>query len=131
MKIWPYMCVALLGAALSAAFPKEKQLFGWLTAGAAGVLLLLGLLGEGGALGKGLEDFFSQWGIPADYGKAVLRMGVTALGADLGAQACRDAGSGGLAMKLELCGKIFIVLEALPWGTVLLEAGKTLLEAGA
>ena len=34
-------------------------------------------------------------------------------------------------MKLELCGKIFIVLEALPWGTVLLEAGKTLLEAGA
>lgn len=130
MKIWPYMLVALLGAGLSAAFPKEKQLFGWLTAGVAGVLLLLGLMEGGGSLGSGLRDFFAQWGIPTTYGKTVLRIGLTSLAADLGAQACRDAGSGGLAMKLELCGKVLIALEALPAVATLLEAGAALLEVG-
>ena len=76
MKIWPYMCVSLLGAALSAAFPKEKQLFGWLTAGAAGVLLLLGLLGEGGALGKGLEDFSANGAFPPTLGKRFCAWGL-------------------------------------------------------
>lgn len=130
MQIIPYMLIALLGAGLSAAFPKEKQLFGWLTAGTAGLVLLLGLLERGGALSRSLGDFFTRWGIPAAYGKTVLRIGLTSLGADFGAQACRDAGSGSLAMKMELCGKVLIALEALPAAAALLQTGAALLEAG-
>lgn len=130
MEIVPYLLIALLGAGLSSAFPKEKQLFGWLTAGVAGVMLLLGLMEGGGSLSSGLRTFLESWGIPSAYGKTVVRIGLTSLGADFGAQACRDAGSGGLAMKLELCGKVLIALEALPTLVTLLEAGAALLEAG-
>lgn len=131
MEIVPYLLIALLGAGLAMAFPKEKKLFGWLTAGAAGVILLLGLMERGSTLGNGLRDFFDQWDIPSAYGKTVVRIGLTSLGADFGAQACRDAGSGGLAGKLELCGKVLIALEALPTAAALLEAGAALLEAAA
>lgn len=130
MKIWPYILVAVLGAGVSIAFPKEKVLFGWLTAGVAGMLLLLGLAEGGNTLSRSLGDFFDRWGIPSAYGKTVLRIGLTSLSADMGAQACRDAGSGGLAMKLELCGKVLIALEALPTVVTLLEAGAALLEVG-
>lgn len=130
MEIVPYLLIALLGAGLAVAFPKEKQLFGWLTAGVAGALLLLGLMEGGSMLGSGLREFLESWGIPSAYGKTVVRIGLTSLAADFGAQACRDAGSGGLGMKLELCGKVLIALEALPTLVTLLEAGVALLEAG-
>lgn len=130
MEIVPYLLIALLGAGIASAFPKEKQLFGWLTAGVAGVMLLLGLMEGGGSLSSGLRAFLESWGIPSAYGKTVVRIGLTSLGADFGAQACRDAGSGGLAMKLELCGKVLIALETLPTLVTLLEAGTALLEAG-
>ena len=47
---------------------------------------------------------------------------------DFGAQTCRDAGSGGLAMKLELCGRVLLCAEGLPLAMTLLSAGTSLLE---
>ena len=50
------------------------------------------------------------------------------LAADFGVQTCRDAGSGGLAMKLELCGRVLLCAEGLPLAMTLLSAGTSLLE---
>ena len=93
-----------------------------------GCLLLGALLEPAGALHAGLAELFGRWGIPWEYGKTLLRMAGISLAADFGAQTCRDAGSGGLAMKLELCGRVLLCAEGLPLAMTLLSAGTSLLE---
>ena len=121
MKIIPYVLTAVLGALAAGALGQLKEEYGLLAGLVTGCLLL-------GALHVGLAELFGRWGIPWEYGKTLLRMAGISLAADFGAQTCRDAGSGGLAMKLELCGRVLLCAEGLPLAMTLLSAGTSLLE---
>lgn len=128
MKIIPYVLTAVLGALAAGALGQLKEEYGLLAGLVTGCLLLGALLEPAGALHVGLAELFDRWGIPWEYGKTLLRMAGISLAADFGAQTCRDAGSGGLAMKLELCGRVLLCAEGLPLAMTLLSAGTSLLE---
>ena len=61
-----------------------------------------------------LPAFAQQSGVDAELTKFLLRVTGIALICELAAQLCRDAGSGGLAQKVELGGKVVILCACLP-----------------
>ena len=61
-----------------------------------------------------LPAFAQQSGVDAELTKFLLRVTGIALICELAAQLCRDAGSGGLAQKVELSGKVVILCACLP-----------------
>ena len=61
-----------------------------------------------------LPAFAQQSGVDAEMTKFLLRVTGIALICELAAQLCRDAGSGGLAQKVELGGKVVILCACLP-----------------
>ena len=104
--------IAILGAAMGAVLRafgrKEAALVCEIACGLA--LLLRVLQGAGEAL-SALPDLFGRAGLSGELSGMLLGIAVAA---ELGAQLCRDAGSGALAQKVELGGKILILCAALP-----------------
>ncbi len=107
--------IAILGAAMGAVLRafgrKEAALVCEIACGLA--LLLRVLHGAGEAL-SALPDLFGRAGLSGELSGMLLRSAGIAVAAELGAQLCRDAGSGALAQKVELGGKILILCAALP-----------------
>lgn len=107
--------IAILGAAMGAVLRafgrKEAALVCEIACGLA--LLLWVLQGAGEAL-SALPDLFGRAGLSGELSGMLLRSAGIAVAAELGAQLCRDAGSGALAQKVELGGKILILCAALP-----------------
>ena len=52
--------------------------------------------------------------------KMLLKIGGISLLMDFAAQTCRDAGENGLALKVELAGRVMLILLALPFMQALL-----------
>ena len=61
-----------------------------------------------------LRDLASQAGIAPAYTTSVLKIVGIAYIADFGGQICRDAGENAIASRVELAGKVMILLVALP-----------------
>ena len=81
---------------------------------ACGVLLLGQMLEAAKSALDVLPAFAQQSGVDAELTKFLLRVTGIALICELAAQLCRDAGSGGLAQKVELGGKVVILCACLP-----------------
>ena len=81
---------------------------------AGGLALLLRVLQGAGEALSALPDLFGRAGLSGELSGMLLRSAGIAVAAELGAQLCRDAGSGALAQKVELGGKILILCAALP-----------------
>ena len=81
---------------------------------ACGVLLLGQMLEAAKSALDALPTFAQQSGVDAELTKFLLRVTGIALICELAAQLCRDAGSGGLAQKVELGGKVVILCACLP-----------------
>ena len=81
---------------------------------ACGVLLLGQMLEAAKSALDALPAFAQQSGVDAELTKFLLRVTGIALICELAAQLCRDAGSGGLAQKVELGGKVVILCACLP-----------------
>lgn len=81
-------------------------------AGAAVILIfLLDLIGQAVGL---LRDLAARAGVRDTYVQVLLRvMGIAYL-AELGSQVCRDAGEGAMATKVEMAGKVIILILAIP-----------------
>ncbi|MEW6545635.1 MAG: stage III sporulation protein AD [Bacillota bacterium] len=61
-----------------------------------------------------LQDLAARAGVRDTYVQILLRvMGIAYL-AELGSQVCRDAGEGAMATKVEMAGKIIILILAIP-----------------
>ncbi|MEW6397559.1 MAG: stage III sporulation protein AD [Bacillota bacterium] len=61
-----------------------------------------------------LQELAARAGVSDTYVQILLRvMGIAYL-AELGSQVCRDAGEGAMATKVEMAGKIIILILAIP-----------------
>lgn len=68
-----------------------------------------------------LEDYADKAEIKPIYFSAVLKITGIAYIAEFGAEICKDAGEGAIASKIELAGKVIIVILAAPIITSLLD----------
>ena len=101
-------CAAVMGAVLRGLGRRDMAV---VLETACGVLLLGQMLE---AAKSALPAFAQQSGVDAELTKFLLRVTGIALICELAAQLCRDAGSGGLAQKVELGGKVVILCACLP-----------------
>jgi stage III sporulation protein AD len=81
---------------------------------AAGALIFIWILPRIAAVLGLLEQLARQGGVAPVYLTAVLRIIGVAYVAEFGAQVARDAGEGAIAAKVELGGKVLILVLALP-----------------
>ena len=106
--------LALCAAVIAAMLRRYHQEYAVLLSIAAGVVILLELFANiAPALGQ-IKTLLSTSGLSADYALILLKtLGVCFL-AQFAADSCRDAGENALASKVELAGKISIVVLSLP-----------------
>lgn len=88
----------------------------------AGILIFFLLLDRIAAVFNLLEQLAFRADIDLFYLNTVLRIVALAYISQFGSQICRDAGEGAVAGKIELAGKIMIMLLAIPLLLVILDS---------
>lgn len=105
---------ALVAAILSAMLKRYHQEYAIIINIAAGVIIIVQILANISPAIKQLNVLLSSAGLSSDYTLILFKsLGICFL-AQFAGDSCRDAGENALATKVELAGKIAIVLLALP-----------------
>ena len=81
---------------------------------AAGALCALMVAPQLAEIIDGVSALASAGGVQDGYMTQLLKVGGVSLLMDFAAQTCRDAGEDGLAMKVELAGRVMLIALALP-----------------
>jgi stage III sporulation protein AD len=106
--------VALIAAILSVMLKRYHQEYAILVNIAAGIIIVVQILASISPAIQQLNVLLSSAGLSSEYGLILFKtLGICFL-AQFAADSCRDAGENALAAKVELAGKITIVLLALP-----------------
>lgn len=129
MEIIQIVGLGLLVTVLILVVKEQKPMFAFLLAAFTGILIFIFLIGKIAAVIQVLEDLAQQSGIKMVYLRTILKIIGIAYIAELGAQIVRDAGQESIASKIELSGKILIMVMAIPIITVIIETVVKLLPA--
>jgi len=108
---------------------EQKPMFAFIISTFAGIAIFLFLIGKIEVVIQVLEDLADRSGIQPIYLKTILKMIGIAYIAEFGAQIVRDAGQDGIASKIELAGKVLIMVLAIPIISVIIETVMKLLPA--
>lgn len=109
------LCVAvIIAAVLSVMLKKYNPEISMLVAVGAGVVVFALVLSKISPALTQVNNLLSRAGMPVEYGGILLKsLGICFL-CQFSSDACKDAGQSALASKVELAGKLMIVLIALP-----------------
>ncbi|MEW6769777.1 MAG: stage III sporulation protein AD [Bacillota bacterium] len=114
MDIIQVVSFALVAAVLAVVLRSQRPELGLLVGVAAGVVIFLALIGKISAAVAVLNNVAGRAGLNMVYLDTILKIVGIAYVADFGAQMCRDAGEGALAVKVEFAAKVLILVLALP-----------------
>ena len=111
--------VQIVGLGLIATFlvlvlKEQKPVFAFLLTIFVGVLIFLFLVGQIGRIISMLQELAANADLNMIYVETILKIIGIAYIAEFGAQITRDAGQGAIASKIELAGKVLILLMAIP-----------------
>lgn len=129
MEIVQIVGLGLIAAILALVVKEQKPMFAFLITTFAGVIIFLFLIGKIDAVIQVLEELAERSGIQPVYLKTILKIIGIAYIAEFGAQVVRDAGQDGIASKIELAGKVLIMVMAIPIISVIIETVMKLLPA--
>ena len=114
MDIVALAMVAVIAAVLSVMLKKYNPEYSIIISLVAGAVLLLLILSRISPAIEQIKDLLSATRMSSEYGQVLLKgLGVCFL-TQFAADSCRDAGESALASKVELAGKVMIVLLSLP-----------------
>jgi stage III sporulation protein AD len=106
--------IAICAAVIAATLRRYHQEYAILVSIAAGIVILLSLLSSISPAIRQISTLLSTAGLEPDYAVILFKtIGICFL-AQFAADSCRDAGENALAAKVELAGKLAIVVLALP-----------------
>jgi stage III sporulation protein AD len=114
MQVVAVVGLAIVATAVLALIRPLRPELGVLLGLVAGALVLLAVLPRVAQIIGLLEQMAGRGGVGPDYLGAVLKIIGVAYLTEFGAQVARDAGEGALAGKVELAGKILILVIAIP-----------------
>ncbi|EPY13951.1 MULTISPECIES: stage III sporulation protein AD [Paenibacillus] len=129
MEIIQVVGLGLLATILVLVVKEQKPMFAFIISTFAGIAIFLFLIGKIEVVIQVLEDLADRSGIQPIYLKTILKMIGIAYIAEFGAQIVRDAGQDGIASKIELAGKVLIMVLAIPIISVIIETVMKLLPA--
>lgn len=121
MEIGSLIGIGMVGAVLAVVLAQHRPEYAVLVSLGVGIVILYGVLTAGGELTERLEGYLSSAGIGETRLKVLLKsLGICFL-SQLAADACRDVGQSAIAGKVELAGRMAVLLSALPLFGELLE----------
>ncbi|NMO96875.1 stage III sporulation protein AD [Paenibacillus lemnae] len=129
MEIIQIVGLGLIATVLILIIKEQKPLFAFLLALTTSVLIFMMLIGKIGSVITMLEDLAENSGVQTVYLKTVLKIIGIAYIAEMGAQIVRDAGQESIASKIEMAGKILILVLAVPIIGIIIETVLKLLPA--
>lgn len=119
--------LGLIATFLAMILKEQKPAFAFLLSLFTGVIIFLFLIGEINTVLRMLERIATNANLNMIYVETILKIIGIAYIAEFGAQITKDAGQGAIASKIELAGKILILVMAIPILTVMIETILTLL----
>ena len=116
-----FIGIGLIGMILAVLFRQHKPEYAPLISLAAGLAVVLLLLGQLEPIFSQMEEILQQAGIGTEYIAVLLKsLGICYI-TQLAADTCRDAGESAIASKMELAGKITVLTLAVPYFTGMLQ----------
>jgi stage III sporulation protein AD len=129
MEIIQIVGLGLIVTILSLIIKEQKPMFAFLLAAFTGIVIFLFLIGKISSVIQVLEDLAVKSNVNLVFLKTILKIIGVAYIAEFGAQIVRDAGQDSIASKIELSGKVLIMVMAIPIITVIIETVVKLLPA--
>lgn len=129
MEIIQIVGLGLIVTILTLIIKEQKPMFAFLLAAFTGIMIFLFLIGKISSVIQVLEDLAQKTSINMVFLKTILKIIGVAYIAEFGAQIVRDAGQESIASKIELSGKVLIMVMAIPIITVIIETVVKLLPA--
>lgn len=129
MEIIQVVGLGLIATVLTLVIKEQKPMFAFILATFTGVMIFLFLIGKISSIISILEKLATQANLNMVYLETILKIIGIAYIAEFGAQITRDAGQGAIASKIELAGKVLILVMAIPIVTVIIETIIRLLPA--
>ncbi|MEW6242730.1 MAG: stage III sporulation protein AD [Bacillota bacterium] len=114
MELVQIIALCLLSIVLLVLLRKERPELAVLLSLAAGTMVFLLILTRIVAVIQFVTELSVRAGVNMVYLTAVLRVIGIAYITEFGAQVCRDANESAIASKVELAGKVLIILVAVP-----------------
>ena len=114
MELFGILGLAIVSAAICLLLRQYKPEFAMAVGIAAGILLFLMILSALSPAFEAIADLMRRASINSAYTKAIIKTLGVCYVTQLASDACRDAGQTAIASKVELAGKVFIVLLSLP-----------------
>ncbi|MCI3920177.1 stage III sporulation protein AD [Paenibacillus sp. TRM 82003] len=111
----------LVAAVLVLIVKEQKAMMAFLLAAFAGVVIFLFLVGKIADIIAMLERLADQSNVNMVFFQTILKIIGIAYIAEFGAQVVRDAGQEAIASKIELAGKVLIMVLAIPIISVIVE----------
>lgn len=121
MEIIQVVGLALIATVLILVIKEQKPMFAFLIAAATGVVIFMLLIGKIGTVIEVLKRLAENSGMESIYLKTVLKIIGIAYITEFGAQIVRDAGQESIASKIELAGKVLILVLAIPIISIIIE----------
>ena len=121
MSAWQIAAFAVCAAALALVMRRLRPESATVLVIAAGALASMMVLPQLAQIVSGVTALASAGGVQEGYISQLLKVGGVSLLMDFAAQTCRDAGEDGLALKVELAGRVMLIALALPVMQALLE----------
>ncbi|RXT13778.1 stage III sporulation protein AD [Ammoniphilus sp. CFH 90114] len=121
MDIIQVVGLGLVATVLTLIVKEQKPLFAFMIALVTGIIIFLFLIGKISEVIRILERMAVQANLNMIYLETILKIIGIAYIAEFGAQITRDAGQGAIASKIELAGKVLILVMAVPIITVIIE----------
>ncbi len=122
MEILQVVALGLVVAVFTVLLRRERPEMALILALSFGVIVFLMVLNKLGAIITVFEDVTRSAQVDELYLATLLKILGIAYIAEFGAQVCRDSGEGTVANKIELAGKVLIMILALPIFVAILEA---------
>lgn len=114
MSAWQIVIFAVCAALLALTMRRIRPEAAPVLVIAAGSLTLLMALPELAKIIDGVRALAASGGVQDAYMTPLLKVAGISLLMDFAAQTCRDAGEEGLAVKVELAGRVMLLTLALP-----------------
>lgn len=114
MDIFALVGISLVGAVLCLVLRESKPEYAMVVSIACGVLIFSMILVSFSPVFETIKSLVSKVNINASYIKAIIKtLGICYITA-FSSDACRDAGQTAIAGKIELAGKVCVVIISLP-----------------
>lgn len=113
--------LGLITTFLALVVKEQKPMFAFLLTVFVGVLIFLFLIDQIFMIVSMLQKLAVNANINMVYVQTILKIIGIAYIAEFGAQIAKDAGQGAIASKIELAGKVFILVMAIPIITAIIE----------